>query len=353
MAGISKEDAEKVLKKYGYKVQEHLGEGAGSHVFKCMHPKDKDRLIAVKVCQPVDNAWASLKDEIEAADELERMERDIEKRINSEKNPELKKAMRKNFSGFFKYSNKPKRVKIPGQVGEFAIFEAEIADSDVLEAFCETYAEKRKDQKEMNPDFSNADEVAESAKPTTDYKELRRVAKDTLKGLKNMHDEGKVHGDIRVTNILKRFDANKGKNIYSLTDFGTMKSFHVKGKIGALIKLFGETDSSAKEKNRALYEKFCKGVANDIWKLGESLMILWYRSFGWGEGSFGCIVDDLQSGWFDNEVALKIYRGFCINYTTTKEDRVFLNFCKKLTKKNWKERPSASIALEDPFIKNK
>lgn len=27
MAGIGKGDAEKILKKYGYKVQEHLGEG--------------------------------------------------------------------------------------------------------------------------------------------------------------------------------------------------------------------------------------------------------------------------------------------------------------------------------------
>lgn len=45
-----------------------------------------------------------------------------------------------------------------------------------------------------------------------------------MKGLKVIHEKGMCHNDVAFRNILQKFNVDKGRYEYSITDFSALKS---------------------------------------------------------------------------------------------------------------------------------
>ncbi len=312
---INKDIAEKILKNHEYTVNKFLGDGANSFVFKCKTPNDE--IKAVKVCSELrSNCWAKLPDEIRVANELQDLQTH---------NP-----------GFAEHMIIPKLVH-HGSNQRYAIFEAELANGSALGPFIKNFrnAEAMVKSANSNPDSLDFEELRKVA---IDYNELRRVAVDVLQALNTLHSNGKRHGDVKPVNILVKYTSTGNK--YFLTDFGTMDS--VQG------------NTNQKDLKRAFKEWERE---DDIFAFGQALAILWYYSLGWHDRSvWHDAASRINEGAYDQDFDLYITdpkkkRYGLITLETTSEDKLFLDFCKKLT--NTKSRPTAAEALQDPFITNK
>lgn len=312
---INQEMAEKILKNRGYTVNEFLGDGANSFVFKCETPNGG--IKAVKVCSELSSrCWAKLSDEIRVANELQDLQTH---------NP-----------GFSDHMIIPKLVH-HGSNQRYAIFEAELANGSALGPFIKNFrnAEAMVKSAKSNPDSLDFEELRKVA---IDYNELRRIAVDVLQALNTLHSNGKRHGDVKPVNILVKYTSTGNK--YFLTDFGTMDS--VQG------------NTNQKDLKRAFKEWERE---DDIFAFGKALAILWYYSRGWNERSvWYAAASRINEGTFDQDFNLNIVnpkkkKYDLITLKTTDEDKLFLNFCKRLT--DTKSRPTAAEALQDPFITNK
>lgn len=215
MPQITEEQGRKILEKEGYKVEKFLGSGSASIVFKCSD--SAGRLVAVKLCAldksdaitHHDGSEATLESEIKASEELRTMGKEFTAKTKTIADLNKRAEMQKYYNGFFKYAVKPIYIKsVPlddGSGAQCGIFEAELADGTVLD---DIYATRQK---------------LDSGKmiPQTDYKFLKKTARGCLKCLQNIHESGRVHGDVATRNILTMKNA-KGKKISAVTDFSTM-----------------------------------------------------------------------------------------------------------------------------------
>lgn len=213
MPQITEEQGRKILEKEGYKVEKFLGRGLASIVFKCIDPKNQ--FVAVKLCaldksdsmRHHDFSEATLDSEIKASEELENMKKEFQDNIDNIDNPEEKAKMKKCYNGFFKYTVRPVYIKsVPlndGSGGQCGIFESKLADGTVLEHIDNIY-------------MTNSKTI-----PQPDYKFFKSTARKCLKCLQNIHESGRVHGDVATRNILVMKN-ERGKTIPGLTDFSTM-----------------------------------------------------------------------------------------------------------------------------------
>lgn len=315
MAAISKEQARKILEENGYKVLGYLGEGAASHVFKASreskkNPK-KEKVVAAKVCCPGSGSWANLKMEINAAKELEELRKKFKLKL-------LKEGKLQGAEKYFlKYLTIPKLKGKPEVDRQVAIFEASLADSDVLSSDIEATSRKTCVDERGNTVLENVN---------IDYHNIKRVIKSILKGLMAIHEQGMSHGDIRWRNILSKFDAGKGKYRYSVTDFGTLKTSCIAQDIKKDLQNAADVIISL------WFSVYLFGIIDDIDNMRETVFSGAKKSYIDGE-----IPDDPPS------------RGVSyVRYKVNAEDKSFCTFCKKLYGGDFK---SASEALADPWLK--
>lgn len=341
MAAISEQQAKEILEKNGYKVFEHLGEGAASCAFKASRMGKKgEKIVAAKVCCPQSGSWASLEDELTAAEELKNLKKDFKSKIQLAQQAgqtELVKSYQEASKYLFKYLSIPKfrkKIKNGDENCEIAIFEAPLADSSMASynigggGYAAVTIESIPD-----PDYP--DELSENIlKANVDYSELKKAIRSILKGLKAIHDQGKFHGDIKAANILKKFDAEKGKYRYSITDFGTLKTTENK----ALFLI----DLKSASQMFLCFWLACLDAGREIAERG-------LYSPGLRIGPY---IDSLcRNGYVHVFISKRNYKPGMPrsgDYFLTDEDRNFLNFCKKLCDGVFK---SADEALADSWLK--
>ncbi|MDR1240368.1 MAG: protein kinase [Oscillospiraceae bacterium] len=188
-----KVEAMRILRNKNYEVGDFLGNGAFGVVYKCR--KSDGTLVAAKVTFGLWDS-AQVLEEVKAAEELRSMKPFDWKRIESEfgfLSGKLER-LKKKSSSYNKYLNKPVYVGSDTVEGEqIAIFEAPLADDSLFGTV----------------DLGKANEFAT----------LKKIARQTLKALKILHDHDRLHLDIKPDNILK-ITSEKGKDRFQLADFG-------------------------------------------------------------------------------------------------------------------------------------
>ena len=337
MAEINEKQAQEILEKHGYKVLGYLGSGAASHAFKVSRVSKKggEKIVAAKVCCPQSGSFASLEEELTAANELKQLKKSFELQIAEATRSgqgKLAQKYKKAKKHLFKYLNVPKLKLHPpeeimddGKSDEIAIFEAPLADSD-LHSYEVGSGISAEAKYTIMPDPENPDKYTCVMNVDIDYKELKRAIKSILKGLKAIHSQGKTHGDIRASNVLKTFDAEKGKFKYALTDFGTL------GKGSILTDL-----ENASKMFLGFWYRFLGKYPAEIYEIIES----------------GYTLPSLEkNGYAELTVPreyFKKFRVFTAKYFLTDEDKEFVRFDKKLFTG---EFTSAEEALADPWIKS-
>ena len=116
--------------------------------------------------------------------------------------------------------------------------------------------------------------------------------KDLLKQLNNtfkiMSDNKLIHGDLKLINILIKYDNNK-KPIYKLTDYGITKEFIDLNKElmrwGGALKFSAPEFLSGKD-----YDSSC-----DLWSLGIILHILFKRESPYNGSSYNEVLNDIKT----------------------------------------------------------
>ena len=116
--------------------------------------------------------------------------------------------------------------------------------------------------------------------------------KDLLKQLNNtfkiMSDNKLIHGDLKLINILIKYDNNK-KPIYKLTDYGITKEFIDLNKElmrwGGALKFSAPEFLSGKD-----YDSSC-----DLWSLGIILHILFKRKSPYNGSSYNEVLNDIKT----------------------------------------------------------
>ena len=116
--------------------------------------------------------------------------------------------------------------------------------------------------------------------------------KDLLKQLNNtfkiMSDNKLIHGDLKLINILIKYDNNK-KPIYKLTDYGITKEFIDLNKElmrwGGALKFSAPEFLSGKD-----YDSSC-----DLWSLGIILHILFKRKSPYKGSSYNEVLNDIKT----------------------------------------------------------
>lgn len=340
MAQISKQQAKKILEENGYKVLDHLGNGSASHTFKASRVSKKtgaEKIVAAKVCCPQFTSRSSLDDELKVAAELKKMKDKFKLRIAEAKRngqTEMVKKFQNASKYVFKYLTIPKlklQMKKSGGDGkdyEIAIFEAPLADSSIV-GF------------KIGGSTANATVtiVPDPEAPgytmrvisgiDIDYKELKRSTKSVLKGLKAIHEQGMVHQDIAFRNILKKFDSNKNKYRYSITDFGTLKK--------------GDPSRDLHDASFVFLGMWLISLGMDmstVYRMGDMSMGYYFDSEFKSRGVTGVKIPE--------EFGEAPKKCFFTVYFPTNKDMELVNFCKKLYNGDFK---SAEEALADPWLK--
>ena len=340
MAKISEQQAKKILEENGYEVLDYLGEGSASHAFKASRISKKtgaEKIVAAKVCCPQITSRTSLDNELKVAAELKEMKDKFKSSIaEAQRNgqTELVKKFQDASKYVFKYLNVPKlklqmkKSDSDGKDYEIAIFEAPLADSSIVgfkigggtdNATVTIVPDPRAPGYNMRV-ISGID---------IDYKELKRTIKSVLKGLKAIHEQGMVHQDIAFRNILKKFDSNKNKYRYSITDFGTLKK--------------GDPSRDLHDASCMFLGMWLISVGMDmsyVYRMGDTSIEYYLSSEFKNEGVTGVKIPEKFGG--------KPKKCFLTVYYPTDKDMELVNFCKKLYNGDFK---SAEEALADPWLK--
>ena len=175
---------------------------------------------------------------------------------------------------------------------------------------------------------------------------IRNIMRDSLKGLKCMHDHNYAHLDIKMDNIMGLTKSN-GEIVYKLIDLGLTRHFPKKSeKFPDLI--LGTFPYFAPES----LTKHIYGVKAYIWALGATAWFLSIRNtlFIKKDGT----TDLLKYGKFINhgfnDLISSDNHRFVFRKETSPELRNFIMTSMEL---DWNKRPTADELLKHPFIENK
>lgn len=228
---------------------------------------------------------------------------DIQKEISTANELDLLKGngwdkykgkLEKADKHYQKYLNKPVfKGKIAGSNCEsIAIFEVPLVDDDMWNSIV----------------MSNV---------KINYEGLKKLAKNVLKALQIIHSKNKVHSDIQPSNIYGAKWKND-KNIFQLGDFGKMRD--------------------AKDE---------KDKKTDIFALGKTLIALYIAEFQ----NQLYILKIGKTEIHNVEQCIKDLQDNKYQFVSDNpKEKLFLEFVKKLTIKDYNKRPDASEALKDKFL---
>lgn len=179
-----------------------------------------------------------------------------------------------------------------------------------------------------------------------DEKVIRKILKDSLKGLKYMHDNNYAHLDIKIANIMGVTNS-KGEITYKLIDFGYTQHFSEKMAVIPR-KNYGTYPFKAPE----VIKKSIHGTKSDMWAIGATA---WYLSLGNimfydSDGN----KDDSAYGNFISYGKKKFTKNNKKHRFTFKQDTSdeLKDFIKAAMQIDWKMRPTVDQLLSHPFITN-
>lgn len=333
MAKLSKEQAQEILESHGYKIIDYLGEGAASYVFHAMRHRRKDGIekqVAAKVCCPSSESFASLSNELEAADELKKLKDDFKAKVkqkiaearkngNSELAKKLEDEQEMRLKKYFKYLTIPKFKQElrydddkRGKTYTVAIFEAPLADSNMRWP-----GDSLDRERELE---TGSSEITVIKNANVNYRELKRIMRSVLKGLKTIHSQNMSHGDIHLGNVLRKIDPLKRKYRYSITDFGTLKKYP-----GGISEW---------------------RIKSDLKQASNVFINLWFYCLNGIRGNKAGYEGPRSLG---QPIGVLLVGGSMAKYFPTKEDIELSNCCRSLWSGDYE---SAEEALEkDPWLK--
>jgi len=178
--------------------------------------------------------------------------------------------------------------------------------------------------------------------------ELKNIAYQVLEGLKNIHEKGYVHLDLKVENILQTRD---GFKIYKIIDFGAAINTKKEKKLPKLAQTrhYRAPEIMAKRRNW--------GNKVDIWSLGCILMELYTGDLLFNTHD---TVEHFQL--IEKLLGVKIFRNGRkkneyvelqppLSELVKEKDYIFLDFVKHCLEIHPEKRWSASKLLNHEFLK--